>query len=249
MIFDFTKTWRFTTNNLDGVNWMASNYVDSAWSGPSPGLLYIEGGPTFGPKSTFLPPSPNGSQVPGISPTYYFRTHFNFPRSPQGVTLYFTNSIDDGAVFYLNGKDLFRVRMEPAPAVITYNSVTWPAAAQPCGGDANCLEPGAVLSGSTISNLVAGDNVLGVEVHQSAPASQDIVFGSMLLYSTDTVASPVLRFLREGAIVTLYWNGSGFTLQHADDPGGTWTDVPGPVTSSTYTPASPAGSKFYRLRN
>ena len=248
MIFDFTNRWRFTTNNLDGVNWMARDYNDSGWSGPSPGLLYIEGGPTYGPKSTFLPPSPNGAQVPGISPTYYFRTHFNFPRSPQGVTLFCTNSVDDGAAFYLNGNDLFRTRMEPAPAVLTYTTLTYPTAAQPCQGDANCAE-WAIITGSVLTNLVSGDNVLAAEVHQSAAVSQDIVFGCVLAYSQNVVPSPTLQLLQEGTVVTLYWNGSGFVLQYADDPAGTWTDVPGPVTSSTYTLAGSSGSRFYRLRN
>jgi len=248
MIFNFTNRWKFTTNNLDGVNWTARNYDDSGWIGPSPGLFYIEGGQMFGPPSTVLPPSPNGAQVPGISPTYYFRTHFNFPRSPQAVTLYFTNSVDDGAAFYLNGTDLFRLRMAPYPTPITYNSVTTNSA-QPCGGDASCLEPGVKLTGSAISTLVSGDNLLAAEVHQSAPASQDVVFGSMLLFSQDVVPSPTLRLLREDTTVTLYWNGSGFTLQSTDDPAVGWTDVAGPVTTSTYNLTAPSGNRFYRLRN
>jgi len=38
----FTHAWRYNqANNLDGVNWMATNYNDSAW--PSgPGLLAFE---------------------------------------------------------------------------------------------------------------------------------------------------------------------------------------------------------------
>jgi hypothetical protein len=41
-------------------------------------------------------------------PTYYFRTHFNFEGAPEVALLTLTNYIDDGAIFYLNGAEVFR---------------------------------------------------------------------------------------------------------------------------------------------
>ena len=32
----FTTGWRFTTNNLDGINWPAADYDDEEWTGPGP---------------------------------------------------------------------------------------------------------------------------------------------------------------------------------------------------------------------
>ena len=49
--------------------------------------------------------------------------------------------------------------------------------------------------------------------------------------------------------MTIYWNGTGWVLQQSADPAGPWTDVPGPVTSSTYVFNAGPGLKFYRLRN
>ena len=47
--------------------------------------------------------------------TYYFRTHFTFTNSLAGVTLIFSNYIDDGAVFYLNGAEIYRQNMPAGP--------------------------------------------------------------------------------------------------------------------------------------
>src|SRR5258706_13113911 len=100
-----------------------------------------------------------------------------------------------------------------------------------------------------MSNLLPGDNVLAVEVHQYNNASFDIVFGSALFFTAPGGSAPTLYVLREGSIMTLYWNGSGFVLQQATDPGGPWTDAPGPISNSTYAFEIPPGLNFFRLRN
>ena len=41
-LFDLTNIWTYTTNDLDGVNWTATNYDDSAWIGSGPGLLWTD---------------------------------------------------------------------------------------------------------------------------------------------------------------------------------------------------------------
>jgi hypothetical protein len=109
-LFGLTNVWRYEqTTNFDGVSWMAPAFDDSAW--PSgPGLLYVEDHPAVMPKST---PLTLGRM------TYYFRTHFLLPFAPQDVTLTFSNLIDDGAVFYLNGAEIQRVRMPVPPTVIS----------------------------------------------------------------------------------------------------------------------------------
>jgi hypothetical protein len=47
--------------------------------------------------------------------------------------------------------------------------------------------------------------------------------------------------------VTLSWSGSGFTLQQAGTPAGAWTNTPGPVITSPYTPTIQGPALFYRL--
>ncbi len=255
MLFDVTKSWKWTTNNLDGINWQAPAYNDSGtnWFGPGPGLLSVENNAAVSPRNTPLPPN-NGVQINGVCvyPTYYFRTHFTFTNSTAGGSLIFSNFIDDGAVFYLNGVEIQRVRMAPPPAVITYSSVTW-SNRFPCTGDATCPDI-FTISGALLTNLVSGDNVLAVEVHQYIPCSFDITFGSALSYAHPSAGlpPPKLNILLSGDNAIISWTGGGFTLQQSSVPAESWTDVdgPGPVTTSPFpvTPL-PGAARFYRLRN
>jgi len=252
MLFDVTKSWKWTTNNLDGVNWQAPAYNDggSNWFGPSPGLLSVENSAAVSPRNTPLPPN-DGVQINGVCvyPTYYFRTHFTFTNRTTGVSLVFSNFIDDGAVFYLNGVEIQRVRMAPPPAVIAYTSVTL-SNRFPCTGDATCPDI-FTISGDLLTNLLRGDNVLAVEVHQYIPCSFDITFGSALSYAHPG-AGPLLTITLSGGNAIISWTGGGFTLQQSNVPAGSWADVegPGPVTFSPYlaTPSLEA-ARFYRLRN
>src|SRR5262249_52418628 len=161
---------------------------------PGPGLLYCENNSGVNPKNTPLPSNNNTNGVPlsgSIPPTYYFRTHFAFTGDVSGLTFDFTNYIDDGAVFYLNGKEIQRVRMAPNPI---YTSFTDPPGSGACGGnEATCPD---IFSVSP-TNLMSGDNVLAVELHQAAPSTSDAVFGSALAYSRPTVPRPTLNFIRE----------------------------------------------------
>jgi hypothetical protein len=183
-----------------------------------------------------------------VYPTYYFRTHFTMSNAVGILFMTFTNFIDDGAVFYLNGTEIQRVRMPLSPTVITYTSL---ATASPCLGDATCPDVFSIGS-SRLTNVISGDNVLAAEVHQFG--TSDIVFGSALSYVRPTVFTPTLHIVLSGTgatnTATVSWNGTGFTLQQSSVPAGTWADVPGPVTSSPYLAApSPGAIRFYRLRN
>ena len=168
-VFGITKSWKYQqTTNFDGVNWMAPAYDDSLWpSGPA--LLYVETNPTVTPRNTPL-------TLGRI--TYYFRTHFQFTNGTSDASLVFSNLIDDGAVFYLNGVEVQRVRMPASPPAIIYATL---ANALPpgSGGDATIYDV-FTISGDALTNLVTGDNVLAVEVHQQSSGSSDIVWGAAL---------------------------------------------------------------------
>jgi hypothetical protein len=251
MLFDVTKSWKWTTNNLDGINWQARGYNDSNWFGPGPGLLYVENSAAVSPRNTPLPPN-NGVQTQGVAvyPTYYFRTHFAFTNSTAAVSLIFTSFIDDGAVFYLNGVEIQRVRMAPPPAVITYTSTTFNNVF-PCTGDATCPDI-FTISGDLVTNLMRGDNVLAAEVHQYIPSSMDITFGSALGYARPSAGPPPpkLTIVLSGGNAIISWTGGGVTLQQSGVPAGSWADITGSVTNSPYlvTPL-PGAARFYRLRN
>src|SRR5262249_37140419 len=59
-IFEVTNAWKYSIANLDGVNWTAPTYDDSAWNGPGPGLLWARANPdpTVNPKNTQMPLDP-----------------------------------------------------------------------------------------------------------------------------------------------------------------------------------------------
>jgi hypothetical protein len=106
----------------------------------------------------------------------------------------FSNLIDDGAVFYLNGTEVYRLRMPAAPAVITSTTLangfpagppTYQQGVHPQYGDAAAEAPALfTLSGNLVAtNLVQGLNHLAVEVHNYSATSPDIVFGTALYYT------------------------------------------------------------------
>ncbi len=239
----FTNGWRFTTNNLAGSNWPTKDYDDENWSGPGPALLYLEENVGVSPRRTPVPATPGG----GPYPTYYFRTHFSFSGSPEGYGLVFTNYLDDGAIFYLNGTEIQRVRMSPGAAGYAQFSSGCPV--NSC--EATIDVPDVFrLGGSAMTNLLDGDNLLAVEVHQQSTNSSDVVFGSTISLVRALASETPLRITQTNNVVVVSWSGAGLTLQQTNvvSPG-PWPDVSGPVNASPYCVTNPAGTLFFRLRN
>src|SRR5205085_1785222 len=90
LLFGLNKSWKYTTNNLDGLQWQTTAYDDSAWAGPGPGLLYVEDNAAVPFRVTPVPSrnNTNGAPAPSsMSPTYYFRTHFTFDGNATGASL------------------------------------------------------------------------------------------------------------------------------------------------------------------
>ena len=240
--------WAFTTNNEDGAGWQSPGFDESLFIGEGPALLYIETNPDIFPLTTPLPSTPDGLPYP----TYYFRTHFTFDTNLAGLALVFTNYIDDGAVFYLNGTEIQRVRMPAAPQPIFYTDL-----ATDCASTNNCdvimSAPDIFrITGNALTNLIAGaDNVLAAEVHQHSTTSSDIVFGSTVGLVRALVTETPLRVDFSNNVATVSWDGAGFTLQQASLLAGTntWSDVAGPVKTSPYSITNAPANTFYRLRN
>jgi hypothetical protein len=180
----FTAPWHYTTNNVDGENWTSTGYDDSAWSGPSNGLLYIETASLPATKSTPLPAKPDGHP----RSCYSFRTSFTITNTAQVVALEFRHLVDDGAVFYLNGAEIQRIRMIAGPVI---NSTQ--AYVAPPNGDATAIESFYVVGGLR-TNLIEGVNVLAARVHQNGADSSDVVFGTQVSAVRDP--APVINLTR-----------------------------------------------------
>lgn len=156
-----TNTWRFNqVEDLTGQGWQADEYDDSGWA-VGAGIFGFDADPIAGPVNTLLA---------GVRPTIYFRTQFDYAGDLSGVRLQYAPFIDDGAVFYLNGEEVGRLRMSTGPEV-TYSSLTSVTV------NNAVLEPGIALPAA---GLRVGSNTLAVEVHQSSTTSGDVVFGMAL---------------------------------------------------------------------
>jgi hypothetical protein len=97
------------------------------------------------------------------------------------------------------------------------------------------------------TNLIVGDNVLAVEVHNYNAGSPDITFGSQLAVLTTIALPPQLDIQASSNQLTVSWTRGGFTLQQAASPAGLWADVPGPVVSSPYATTNSGSSQYFRL--
>jgi hypothetical protein len=248
LVFEVTNPWKYNWVNLGDTAWFAKDYDDSEWQGPASGLLWVDtraGGPIGGvePRNTQMPYDPATVFPYG---TYYLRTHFTLTDVVPGMSLLMSTYIDDGAVFYLNGSEMLRLRM-PESAPIGYSTL---ATGYPCAGDATADCPEEIeFPREAMAHLLPGDNVLAVEVHNYSARSPDITFGLSLaaLIPVPHSAPASLSISTEGGALTLIWEAAGFALQQAASVDGPWQNAPGAFTVSPYH-AEPAGtSVFYRL--
>ncbi len=180
ILFTLTNSWRYNqTVSYDGTNWTAPSFDDSALPVGRGALAVEDSGNPFAIART------NTILTLGRL-TYYFRTSFVFTNGVTGVSLVFSNLVDDGAVFYLNGREIHRIYLPAAPAPITYTNLA-------TSHDATSIEV-TTLSGPLVeTNLITGTNVLAVEVHQTTAGSSDIVFGCALSASTSELTPAPLR--------------------------------------------------------
>jgi hypothetical protein len=159
-VIAFNRQWRYNqTANLDGVNWMATNFNDGTWS---------LGSGVLGNEDCGCLPFPILTTLSLGRSTYYFRTTFVLNTNPAGMSLIMSALIDDGMVIYLNGAELHRVRMPGGTIVYATPATT--------SIPDTSLE-GFVLPGT---NLVQGTNYIAVEVHQQSVGSSDVVWGMAL---------------------------------------------------------------------
>ncbi|MFT5681298.1 MAG: hypothetical protein ACI8RZ_002204 [Myxococcota bacterium] len=113
--------------------------------------------------------TPRGNmELSEIPTTITFRTDFTFTGSLSATTLHLDCTLDDGAVFTLNGVEVLRENM-PAGTV---DATTLATAEVTDATDFSADIPAAAL--------VGGLNVLAVEVHQATSADLDMTFGCTL---------------------------------------------------------------------
>lgn len=155
--------WRYWDRDIPPVgDWRKPGYLDGSWPTGMAELGYGDGD-----EATVLSFGPSSDSKPV---TTYFRHTFNILRPGDYTNLVLRLKRDDGAVVYLNGVEIFRDNL-PAGAV----SLTTLAN--------EAADDGTVFITANISPsmLLAEENVVAVEIHQSATNSPDISFDFQLL--------------------------------------------------------------------
>ena len=164
-------TWKYLDNGTNqGTTWTATGFNDTTWaSGPA------ELGYGDGDEATIVS---YGSNANNKYITTYFRDSFTVSNPASYTALNLGLVRDDGAVVYLNGTEVFRSNMPTG--TITYTTL---ASTNVNGTDESTFFPGTISP----SLLIAGTNVIAVEVHQSVATSSDISFNFSL---TGTINQP-----------------------------------------------------------
>ena len=168
VLLTMTNLWKHHAEGVDlGTAWRQVTFDDSTW--PASNALFYAPTGTFtlpAPKNTFLSLS-NSSGTRII--TYYFRTQFSFNGTTNNLRLALRSVIDDGAVFYLNGAEVYRQNM-PGTNIL-YGTLASSSVGIP---------PFTGPFGISATNLVQGLNTLAVEIHQASTNNNDFDFASEL---------------------------------------------------------------------
>lgn len=183
-----------------GTAWRSNNYNDATWpSGPAM-LGYSDADGTWPSTTNSFGPDANNKYI-----TTYYRRAFviDEPSAYTGLTLNVQR--DDGAVVYLNGVEVFRSNMPNG--AINYLTVASGAVA---GADEAAFYSTNLPSGS----LIAGTNVLAVEVHQNAGNSSDIAFDLSLTGLLNAAPLVSIASPADGAVLTT--NHLTMTVNAAD---------------------------------
>ena len=128
--------------------------------------------------------------------------------------------------------------MPDAPAVITAATLATASGPEPVDGN-HTVENISISKAA----LVAGDNVLAVELHPSSLTSSDSIFGASIRI---VLCVPALVVQHVGSQVKLTWGDAAYRLETAPEVTGPWTSQAG--ASGVSVPASP-NNAFFRLVN
>lgn len=158
LLVPYGATWKYNQTGADlGTAWRENAYDDTTWPSGA-GILAVE---------TTTYPEPFRTTLSLGSPqviTYYFRSKINLTAAQVAGSLSTMVAVDDGLVLYANGTEVARLRV-------------------PAGQDSTTLAENQGSEGTAeqieipSSALVAGENVLAAEVHQTGATSSDVAFG------------------------------------------------------------------------
>jgi hypothetical protein len=152
--------WRYRDDGqAPPPGWKELSFNDAAWKSGKAQLGYGDGD-----EATLVSYGPDKYNK---YITTYFRKSFNVSNPSAFSALGLELMRDDGAVVYMNGNEIFRSNMSGATLDHTTRASAY------VDGAAENVYLKTVVSAQ---HLVAGTNVVAVEIHQSSSSSSDISF-------------------------------------------------------------------------
>ncbi len=227
--------WRWTEDPVPLPSEWRTNHLDPYLYGERPGVFYNTTHAfdlCRGTRNTFI--SLGGAQ------TYYFSTTFVLPEWYSEDKIQLTHLVGDGAVFYLNGQEIFRYNMPTGD--VSYDT-------PPKSG---ITEVVCITNSFTVTNLLVGTNLLAAEVHPYF-TDRNVVFGLELQApmaprrSLPSTPVPTLDLQRQDQSAVLSWTGGGWALEWAASVAGPWQELQ-PMTNPCTASLPTSGNRFWRLR-
>jgi hypothetical protein len=252
-LFGFGEVWRFNdnqwlvgevdpTNASPTVTWKDFSYPDN-------NNLWLDQPAPLRTDFQFTGTScetHDGSPLSRTPITSYMRKKFVVNEDFSQARINIRHQIDDGAVFYLNGVEIYRINMPGGTP--TYGTFA------PTAAEGNCTT--VSISGRG-TNFVRGNNIIAVELHQfneGGAAAHDTFFDLELGVSYPQFpVIPMLTIARTGTAanpgVNVRWstNTPGWRFEHATNITGPWSPVPSPTTNYNATVSQQGPRRFYRL--
>ena len=182
-----------------------------------------------------------GGNTADKTKAYYFRKKFTVADPAQVASLTFNVRRDDAVVVWLNN--------DASPTLVSADGTFNP----PYSYDATTLAANNVPNSTNtanyltlsipVSKLVAGENILAVQLHQTSLGSSDAILDCELLATSNVPLE--LNLGSVGSQPVLYWFDSAATLEESTDLH-QWLPAPG---AASPVPFNPVGErKFFRLR-
>lgn len=182
--------------SYNNTNWKHPAFDDTSatiWKSGDAELGNGDGG-----ERTLINIGPTGARYQ----TLYFRKKFTVTNPSQYETLEMEALIDDGAIFYLNGREVARLNMPSGAVGFAYTNL-------------NAINESAFVTVNDPrllpSALIAGENTLCVQVHNANATSSDVSFDLRLRGRKTTFSAPVYLAPGQQTVMARAWDAGSST--------------------------------------
>lgn len=229
------SAWKYLdTGGNAGTAWRHLAYDDSSWSNGVAQLGFGDGDE----RTVIRRVGTNGQNTI----TFYFRQKFVVENPAIFTNLALWLLRDDGGVVYLNGTEVYRSPTMPQPPTpITYLTLATNLSVANAPPD-NTVDQANVSP----ALLVAGTNLVAVEIHQHRADSSDVSFDFALTGQPTPQPPARVYFGRFGDELALGWSQATYVLERATNLANPqWTVV---TNRSPFVIVPTAPQEFFRLR-